>query len=173
LEDRVNLTVSRVDFEARAGKINYGFNPKETVRTGAPHAWASVDKDGSSDVPKIEVEPTILADLIELVVVSGNGSADICPKTFTTGTTDLTLTGQGTAGNGLVEARIGSTGTTLQKLNIMALPKRGPIEIGIYRIFDSTSVGTAFPGGVPSNADILETINDVFKQAQITFSLHG
>jgi hypothetical protein len=54
----------------------------------------------------------------------------------------------------------------------MALPKRGPIEIGIYRISDSTSAGTAFPGDVPSNADILDTVNCVFEQAQVSFSLH-
>jgi hypothetical protein len=162
-----------VEFEARAGMITYGFDPKDTVRDGGPYAWASVGKHDTSDVTKIDIAPSAAADQIEIVVESGGGSADISPKSFTTGSMDLTITGQGTAGNALAQARIGSTGPACDKLNIMALPKRGPIEIGIYRISDSTSAGTAFPGGLPSNTDILNTVNDVFKQAQVTFALHS
>ncbi|MBN2209376.1 MAG: hypothetical protein JW759_08785, partial [Candidatus Coatesbacteria bacterium] len=49
--DRVRLTVLKVEFQARDGKVNYGFDPREALWTGGPYPWASVDKDGSSDVP--------------------------------------------------------------------------------------------------------------------------
>jgi len=104
IQDTCVVRITEVDFEARYGRINYGFDPKETVRTGGPHAWASVDKDGTSDVPKIKIEPTAVADQIELVIVAGAGSADINPKTFNAGSTDVIINGQGTAGNALVEA---------------------------------------------------------------------
>jgi len=165
----VEPVVLMVDFEARAGMINYGFDPKETVREDGPYPWASVDKDDESSVSKILIEPESIADQVELVVVSGGSSADIDPKTFTASSTDLTITGQGAAGNALVEARIGSSGPVCSKLNIMALPKRS-LTVGIYYIEDSSFSGTS-PVGGPSASAVVDVLNDVFSQAQIEFTL--
>jgi hypothetical protein len=166
------ICVLKVEFLPRAGKINYGFDPKETVRDDGPYPWTSVDKDDTADLPKIVIDSGAVANRVELVVVSGGSSADIDPKTLAVSSTDLTITGQGTFGNALVEARIGSIGPACSKLNIMALPKRGPVQVGIYRISDSSSAGTAFPAGVPSDAEIINTLNDIFEQAHVEFELH-
>ena len=62
LFDTVDISIIKVEFEARDGKIYYGFDPKETVRTGGPCAWASGDKDSTSDVPKIVIEPAAVQE---------------------------------------------------------------------------------------------------------------
>ncbi len=168
-EDFCIVNVLKVEIEAQAGKINYGFDPNETVKTGGPYAWTSVDEEGTSGLSKIDIEPSAAANEIELVVVSGTGSADISPKTFIAGSTDLTITGQGTTGNALIEARIGYNGPACEKLNIMALPKQ-TLTAGIYYIKDSSSSGT-FPVDGPTADSVIDTLNDVFEQARIEFSL--
>lgn len=167
------IIVHKVEFKAKAGEINNGFEPREKVRDGGFYAWTSVDKDATSEVTKIEFEPSTAAGNIELVVATGGASVDVTPKTFSAGSTDLMLTGQGTAGDAVVDARIGSTGPACQKLNIMVLPKRGPVGVGIYRIWDSQSPGTALPVGLPTDAAIVAAMNECFVQAHITFQVDG
>jgi hypothetical protein len=170
--DMVAVTVLKVDILARTGKINYGFDPKEKVLDGAftgAFPWASVGKDDTSDVPKILIDPGTVANQVKLVVVSGSASADVNPKSFSAASTDLTVTGQGTAGNALVEARIESSGLVCERLSIMALPKR-TLSVGIYYVKDSFSAGT-FPVGGPAASSVIGTLNDVFKQARIEFFL--
>ena len=170
---RQKIRVVKVTFKAIPGSEHKGFEPDNTLRSEEPYAWASVDKNSTSSVVRIEIEPSSAADMIELAVVSGTGCADITPKNFSAANTELTITGQGDAGNAIVEARIKNTALVCECLNVMALSKRGPIGVGIYRVWDSRSPATALPTNILSDAEIVAAMNERFAQAQITFEVDG
>ena len=172
-ETQVEITAVKVTFKAIPGSEHKGFEPDNTLRSEEPYAWASVDKNSTSSVVRIEIEPSSAADMIELAVVSGTGCADITPKNFSAANTELTITGQGDAGNAIVEARIKNTALVCECLNVMALSKRGPIGVGIYRVWDSRSPATALPTNILSDAEIVAAMNERFAQAQITFEVDG
>ena len=172
-ETQVEIKAVIVMFKAMPGSEHKGFEPDDTLRSEEPYAWASVDKTSTSSVVRIEIEPSSVADMIELTVVSGSGCADITPKIFSAGNTDLTITGQGNDGNATVEARIKNTTSVCECLNVMVLPKRGPIGVGIYRVWDSRSPVTALPTNILSDVEIVAAMNERFAQAQITFEVDG
>jgi len=110
---------------------------------------------------------------------------DISPKTFTGAETSLTITGTDAAGGAIYDAEIhvvlkddtSPEPNPLLVLNVMVLPKRGPISVGVYHIEDGTSPDTEFassPAVAKANAaSVVQVLNDVFKQAGVTFVVHG
>ena len=114
-----------------------------------------------------------LKDLVifsgELVVTEGSSLTDVTPKAFTAESTNLIITGKGVTGQALIEARISGTSVVCEGLNVMALPRR-TLTAGIYYIKDSSSAGT-YPVGGPAADTLIKMLNNVFKQAQIEFTL--
>ena len=161
--------VLRVEFTNRVGMVNYGFNPKECLLYATHWPWTSVSKDGTNEACKLIIEPTSVADQIEVVISSGASSATISPTHFTAGSTDLTITGQGAAGVAVAEARIKGTSRSCAKLNIRSQPFRA-LSVGVYYLHDTNSPAT-YPVGGPTAAAVVSTMNDVFTQAQVSFAL--
>jgi hypothetical protein len=160
--------VLKVEFDHRPGKVCYGFDPPESLLNDT-WPWTSVDKDGTNEVCRLVVEPVSLADQIEIVIASGSSSAAVTPTNFTAGTTDLTILGQGLEGHAIAEARIKGTSTICAKLNIRSQQKE-TLSVGVYYIQDTNSPATC-PVVASSANEILDTMNDVFQQAQIEFTL--
>lgn len=161
------------EFKAREGEINHGFDPMHI--DGPPKyapPWASVWSDGTSDVVKLVISPAENAGDVELQIEDGEEFVQVSPTdNFTEGETNLTLLGLGSGEiqKATIHAICKSTGEIIGTLKVMILPLR-TITLGIYRVTDSNSEGTA-PLDAPSDEDILADLNDVYKQAGIQFTI--
>jgi hypothetical protein len=98
--------------------------------------------------------------------VSGNDCATISPTTCTSGTTELTLTGI-SAGTNCFKANY--DGQTAANLNVISFEEQR-LSVGIYRIYDSRSHSAADIGG-PSSSFVEATMDDVFRQCGVEFSV--
>lgn len=156
-------------------KINQGFDPvrlPDDPEDAPP--WASVWIGGTNEVVKLVITPAEDASDVELQIVDGDGFALVSPMNdFTQAETNLTLTGLGVTdiGEATINAVCKSTGEVLATLKVMALPPQ-TIQLGIYRVIDPNSPGTQDVGEMEADA-IVTTLNEIYKQAAISFSLAG
>lgn len=165
-----------VEFRAVDGKINYGFDPMVGDMEVGSKVWASVcvdsDSVGRNNVSvKLVIDPSEDADSMELVIDGEDEvSVDITPKTFSQGETNLTIYGLSIANPQItIRARVKGQSDDCAILYVKVLSLRN-CKLAIYRVTDSNSSGTA-PIVAPADSVIVDTVNDVFKQACIKYTL--
>ena len=174
-------------FRADDGKIHHGFSPPNTEQgEEADVYWASVIQNESNNIVNFIAGSSEAADLLEFHIPPVHENyVGISPKTFTGAETSLTITGTDAAGGAIYDAELhmvmkddqSANPEPLLVLKVMVLPKRGPISVGVYHIEDSTSPDTEFatsPAVAKANAAaVVQVLNDAFKQAGVTFEVHG
>jgi alpha-tubulin suppressor-like RCC1 family protein len=170
-------------FKAQDGKINSGFDPRDGSNAdGTPGSepWTSVVKGNSRNVVNLSIPGG--AQLITLIVKQDPDQPE--PQNVVTvnhlsgfGNGDNPLVLTGTAGDdrvrtATIEAHVldgAGHDYVCAKLHVMALPQR-TVSLGIYRVEDPDSTGTQNVGG-PTDAQIRDTLNDIYAQAGIQFQL--
>ena len=157
------------------GKINQGFDPVRLPSDPDDEpVWASVGVESINEVVKLVITPAEGAADVELRVVEGEQFLSIYPADdFTESETDLTLSGvyASEITEATVEAVSKLTGEVLATLKVMVLPPQ-IVELGIYRVIDPNSPDTHDVGGMENDA-IVTSLNEIYKQAGISFSLVG
>ena len=148
--------------------------------------WTSVVSGSTSSVVAFTC-PASMASTLSLHVTSGSQyGALVAPQdaaALSSGSTNITLSGS--AGLSSVETLIiqpcisGTQPLAGPSLNAYVLPAR-TVSVGIYDVIDLTSSnsydlvsGTDTLANAPSYQTIINTMNDVFKQAGVTFVLSG
>ncbi len=112
--------------------------------------------------------PAEFASDIDFEVVEGSDVVSIAPNAPSGAETDIDLTSSA-EGTATINAIYRPSGNIVATLEVQVLTPR-TIPIGIYYVEDSTSPGT-MPVGGASPDDVINTLNSVFKQAAIQFTL--
>ncbi len=192
------LLLVPVEFGVQAGEINYGFDPPmgglpatadhEAVPPDPPGepVWTSVVSGSTSSVVAFTC-PASIASTLSLHVTSGTQyGALVSPgdsSALSSGSTNITISES--AGLTSVETLTiqpctsGTQSLAGPSLNAYVLPAR-TVSVGIYDVIDLTSSNTYdVVGGIktlanaPSNQTIINTLDDIFKQAGVSFQLTG
>ena len=155
-----------VEFAARAGMMNQGYDPRPG--TNEDH-WTSLAVGGTNEITELHIFPDWAPDLIELKVT---GPITVSQTNgFTDMTTPLTITSTSTgsaATNATIEIQGKSNHVTLATLQVHILPIQ-QVPVVIYRVQDSLSAVDTSLGGTESNAAIIDRLNAVFKPACVEF----
>jgi len=176
-------TLLKVDLSADPGKIHWGFDPPNLDPASGENDdptvyWASVVQGGTNNTNTNNIVNLNISggnfSNFEWIKNSGDGATVTHDETASGDSSDLTITATG-SGDEIQVAEFhlvlkGST-TPLLTLNVMVLPQRGPISLGIYHIQDTTSQGTVFSNRQSASAFVAKC-NEVFQQAGITFENH-
>jgi alpha-tubulin suppressor-like RCC1 family protein len=160
IQEKACLLVPGV-FEARPGKIDDGFDPMGS------EPWASVGVGGTNEAVQFTTAPA-LASRVSFSVASGASFVTVSHEVKPEGKIHITLSGT-SAGSAVVEAKLDGQ-VIVGRLNVLVLPIRN-LRVAIYRVEDSRFSQTAIPPNPALDQSIIETLNDVFKQACITFEL--
>jgi len=177
-----HFALLKVDLTADPGKIHLGFDPPNLDPASGENDdpsvyWASVVQGSTNNIVNLNIPGGDFSNF-EWIKHSGDGATVTHDETASGGSTDLTITATG-SGSAIQEPEFhlvvkGST-QRLLTLNVMVLPSRGPISLGVYHIEDSTSNSTLFASAPSvSKADgqsIVTVCNDVFLQAGVSFEL--
>jgi Big-like domain-containing protein/fibronectin type III domain protein len=168
-------------FVAREDEINHGFDPPLPDDPVTELPWASVVRGKTSEVVKFVTLPSDAPSLKLAIGLDDGQTIDLDPKgtPLAQPETSLTLTGLLPGGEEpgveigtmTVVARLLDDSASAAILNVMALPEQ-TVSIGIYRVTDANSQATA-PVNGPTNEEIINTLNDIYKQAGVTFLLVG
>lgn len=163
-----------VEFKAREGRINFGFDPPLDEGDDAP--WASVVR-GTSNDNVVFAARADLAPTLKLSITDGFDFLKIEPqdRPLSAAETILTLFGLEenlpVLTNAKVEALLVNGNNAVSPLSVTILPQR-TVSIGIYRVTDSKSRFNTQVDGV-TDASIMDTLNRVYQQAGIAFRLDG
>jgi len=156
-------------FLAKEGKINHGFDPTE----GEP--WTSVGVGSTNQIVQLQISssfywPPVSPPAIELVVrADSTNKVSVTPMTGLGGTNNLTIIGKLPTTNAVIEVRVQGMTNALATLHVMVLPWVTN-SVGIYRVEDPASTNTWHVGG-PAAADIISTLNGIYTQACVHFTL--
>jgi hypothetical protein len=180
----VELNIASLRLYADPGKVHLGFDPpnkSEPEDLAKPSTyWASVVQGTTNTILNLDLPASALSGVEWKVAAADESRVDISPKTFTSATTKLTITGKNTGTNipeqatiGLVRA--GATGSAILTLKVWLLPQR-EMGLAIYVLEDPDAPLTQFANAptvpLPSNTEILAIVNDSMKQAGVRFTLH-
>lgn len=163
------------------GKIHLGFDPPNSSENDDPHTyWASVVQGGTNTVLNLDLSRLPPSAYEWKIADTDTSRVDISPRTFTSSTTKLTITGLNTGSN-IPEATTlslvptGSNGPAILTLKAWVLPQR-EMGLAVYVLEDPNAPLTRFASAptvpLPSNAEILAVVNDSMQQAGVRFTLH-
>lgn len=167
-DNRAVISPSKLkpSFYARAGMLAQGYDPMPTNKL-ADH-WTSLAVGGTNEITELRLPLAWATNRIELKVT---GPISVTPTSgFTNLVTPLTIVSTGTNGDvATIEAQAvdGTNRTTIVTLQVMILPLR-LVPVGIFRVTDPASEATAL-GDTDSNETIINTLNQIFKQANVQF----
>ena len=174
------MILLKVELDADPGQIHSGFDPPNLDPASGENDdpsvyWASVVQDSTNNIVNLNIPGGNFSNF-EWIKNSGDGATVSHDESATGDSVDLDIDATG-SGDAIQVAEfylvVKQTTQRLITLNVMVLPPRGPISLGVYNIEDSSSPGTKFatsPTVSKANpASVVSMCNDVFHQAGITF----
>jgi len=168
VEREVKFVPVPAAFRAKPGRVIDGFDPILDPEDEAP--WASVTGGKIADHVEFFASGAVQSG-VGFEVVEGQAAVSIQPALASADVTPLTLTGGAVAGptQAVVVAKI--AGREIARLKIWVLPQR-ELEFSIFRIIDASApADTKPPANAPADAEVTATLNEVFKQAGIKWTL--
>jgi len=170
VEREVKFVPVPAAFRAKPGRVIDGFDPILDPEDEVP--WASVTGGKIADHVEFFASGAVQSG-VGFEVVEGQAAVSIQPALASADVTPLTLTGGAVAGptQAVVVAKI--AGREIARLKIWVLPQR-ELEFSIFRIIDASAPAeTKPPANAPADAEVTATLNEVFKQAGIKWTLAG
>jgi len=151
----------------KPGEINHGFDPTEA------EPWTSVGVGSTNEIVQLFIYDPYTEYVSNIVLVVRASDTNNVSVTQTNGFTDgdnpLTIIGKEATSNATIEVRVQGMTNAIAALHVMVLPWITN-SIGIYRIVDTNSPGTS-PVGGPAATNIIATLNSVYTQACVHFTL--
>jgi len=156
----------KVMFYARPGLLDQGYDPRPQ-NPNESH-WTSLAAGGTNEITELRI-PADWTTNFGQIELHTTGSITVTPtNNFTNQATPLTIVSAGSAGTGVIEARLAGTGKVWAKLNVDILPLR-LVPVGIFRMTDSLSAFDTSLGQTDSNEVVIDTLNEIYRKANIRF----